>query len=90
VDILSRKDQVDTKNDNKDVQVLKEKLWTRKTMVEVTMLKRNQTMVVLWDALDMNNFYFLFLLFSDFIRILFSFSVSFLLNNEEAHDKEVT
>jgi len=40
-DILSRKDQVDTKNDNKDVQVLKEKLWTRKTMAEVTMLKRN-------------------------------------------------
>ena len=30
--------------------------------------------IVLWDALDMNNFYFLFLLFSDFIRILFSFS----------------
>jgi len=38
--------------------------------------------------LDMNNFYFLFLLFSDFIRILFSFS--FLLDNEEARDKEVT
>jgi len=32
---------------------------------------------VLWDALDMNNFYFLFLLFSDFIGILFSFSFSF-------------
>ena len=30
--------------------------------------------LVLWDALDMNNFYFLFLLFSDFIGILFSFS----------------
>ena len=45
---------------------------------------------VLWDALNMNNFYFLFLLFSDFIGILFSFSFSFLLNNEEACDKEVT
>jgi len=43
-DILSRKDQVDTKNNNKDVQVLKEKLWMRRTIAEVTMLKRNQTM----------------------------------------------
>ena len=31
---------------------------------------------VLWDALDRNHFYFL--LFSDFIRILFFFSFSFL------------
>jgi len=43
---------------------------------------------MLWDALDMNNFYFLFLLFSDFIGILFSFS--FLLDDEEARDIEVT
>jgi len=34
-------------------------------------------LMLLWDALDMNNFYFLFLLFSDFIRILFSFSFLF-------------
>jgi len=39
------------KNDNKDVQVLKEDLWTR-TMVEVTMLKRNQTMVNNLDILE--------------------------------------
>jgi len=45
---------------------------------------------VLWDALDMNNFYFLFLLFSDFIGILFSFPFLFLLDNEEAHDTAVT
>jgi len=45
---------------------------------------------MLWDALDMNNFYFLFLLFSDFIGILFSFSFSFLLDNEEARDTAVT
>ena len=38
--ILSRKDQVNTKKDNKDVQLLKEELWTRKTTAEVTMLKR--------------------------------------------------
>jgi len=43
VDIFSRKDQVDTKKDNKDVQLLKEELWTRKTTAEVTMLKRNKT-----------------------------------------------
>ena len=29
-DILSRKDQVDTKEDNKDVQLLKDEIWTRK------------------------------------------------------------
>ena len=28
------------KEDNKDVQVLKEELWTRRTIVEVTMLKK--------------------------------------------------
>jgi len=27
VDILSRKDQVNTKEDNKDIQLLKEELW---------------------------------------------------------------
>ena len=49
VDILSRKDQVDTKDDNKDVQVLKEELWTRKTTAEVMMLKKNQAI----DNLDL-------------------------------------
>jgi len=40
----------------------------------------------------MNNFYFLFTLFSDFIGILFSFSFSFsfLLDDEEARDTAVT
>ena len=33
------------KNNNKDVQVLKEKLQTRKTIVEVTTLKKNQIIV---------------------------------------------
>jgi len=31
-DILSRKDQVDTWKDNKDVKMLKEELWTRSVM----------------------------------------------------------
>ena len=43
IDILSRKDQVNTKKDNKDVQLLKEELWSRKTIAEVTMLKRTTT-----------------------------------------------
>jgi len=38
----------------------------------------------------MNNFYFLFLLFSDFIGIFFSFSFLFLLDDEEARDITVT
>jgi len=29
-DILSRKDLVDTKEDNKDIQLLKDKMWSRK------------------------------------------------------------
>ena len=36
-----------------------------------------QYMSLLWDTLDRNNFYFLFLLFSDFIGILFLFLFSF-------------
>jgi len=39
-DILSRKEQVNTKEDNKDVQLLKDEIWTRKTMVKITMLGR--------------------------------------------------
>ena len=37
-DILSWKDQVNTKEDNKDMQILKNKMWTRKTTAKVTML----------------------------------------------------
>jgi len=40
MDILSRKDQVNTKEDNKNVQILKEELWTRRTTAKVTILKR--------------------------------------------------
>ena len=39
--ILFRKDQVDTKEDNKDVQMLKNKLWTRKVITEAEV-------VVIW------------------------------------------
>jgi len=60
---------------------------TKKKFLWKQNLKRE---VLLWDTLNMNNFYFLFLLFSDFIEILFSFSFSFLLDNEEARDTAVT
>ena len=39
-DILSRKDQVNTKEDNKDVQLLKDEIWTRRTTAKVAMLGR--------------------------------------------------
>ena len=39
-DILSRKDQVNMKEDNKDVQLLKNEMWTRKTTARITMLGR--------------------------------------------------
>ena len=41
-DILSRKDQINMQSDNKDVQMLKKELWTRRTTAEITMLKRNK------------------------------------------------
>ena len=34
-DILSRKDQVDTKEDNKDVQLLKDEIWSRKIVGKI-------------------------------------------------------
>ena len=37
-DILSRKDQVNTKEDNKDVQLLKNEIWTRRTTAKIMML----------------------------------------------------
>jgi len=39
-DILSRKDQVNMKEDNKDVQLLKEELWSRRTTAEIAMIGR--------------------------------------------------
>jgi len=42
-DILSRRDQVDTKEDNKDVQILKEEIWTRQQITaKVMIIQRNQ------------------------------------------------
>jgi len=33
---------VNTQDDNKDVQMLKDKLWTKRTIVEVTILQRKE------------------------------------------------
>jgi len=38
-----RKNQVNTKEDNKDVQLLKDEMWTRKTTVKIMMLGRKTT-----------------------------------------------
>ena len=38
VDILSRKNQMNTQDNNKNVQMLKEELWTKKIIAEVTVL----------------------------------------------------
>jgi len=38
VDILLGKGQVNTQDNNKDVQMLKEELWTRRMTTEVTVL----------------------------------------------------
>ena len=42
-DILSKKEQVNMKEDNKDVQLLKDKMWTRRTTAKITMLGRKAT-----------------------------------------------
>jgi len=39
-DILSRKDQVNTKEDNKDVQLFKDEMWTRRTTARIMILGR--------------------------------------------------
>jgi len=38
-----RKDQVNTKEDNKDVQLLKEELWSRRMTAEITMMGKKTT-----------------------------------------------
>jgi len=39
-DILSKKDQVNMKEDNKNIQLLKEGLWSRRMTAEITMIER--------------------------------------------------
>jgi len=42
-DILSRKDQVNTKEDNNDIQLLKKGLWSRRMTAEITIIGRKMT-----------------------------------------------
>jgi len=44
VDILPRKDQVDTMENNKDIKMLKDKLWIRQVSIEaeVVIIRENQ------------------------------------------------
>ena len=43
VDILSRKNHINTTNDNKDIQMLKDEMWTRRQIsAEVKIIQRNQ------------------------------------------------
>ena len=42
-DIFSRKDQVNMKEDNKNIQLLKDKMWLRRTTAKITMLERKMT-----------------------------------------------
>ena len=41
---MLRKNQVDTQEDNKDVKILKEELWTRRITAKITMLKRYKSL----------------------------------------------
>ena len=41
---MLRKNQVDTQEDNKDVKILKEELWTRRTTAKIMMLKRYKSL----------------------------------------------
>jgi len=43
-DILSRKDQIDTKKDNKDVQLLKDKMWSRKIVGKIRIFDNRKVM----------------------------------------------
>ena len=42
-DVLLRKDHIDTKDDNKDIQMLKENMWTKRQItVEIKIIQRSQ------------------------------------------------
>ena len=59
VDILSRKDLADTKDDDKNIKMLKDELWTRKINIEVEVIvfKGNQLVeeTILLDEIWKNN-----------------------------------
>ena len=56
---MSRKDQVDTKENNKDIKILKDELWKKRlvTEVEIAMFRENQMMkeTILLEKIWKNN-----------------------------------
>ena len=55
---LSRKDQVNIKEDNKNILMLKEEIWTkRQIMAEVTLIRKNQKVekTTLLEKIQRNN-----------------------------------
>ena len=58
VNVLSRKDQVDTIDDNRNVKLLKDELWIRqiKTEVEVVIIRKSQVIeeITLLDEIQRN------------------------------------
>ena len=52
-DVLSRKDHINTTEDNKDVQMLKDEIWTRgQITAEINMIQRNQVVTENSDLLE--------------------------------------
>jgi len=45
-DILLRKDQVDMMEDNKNIKILKDKLWTRSMSIEAEVVMFRETQIV--------------------------------------------
>jgi len=45
-DVLSRKDQVDTMNDNRDIKLLKNELWMRQMKIEAKVMIIRKSQVV--------------------------------------------
>ena len=58
-DILSRKNQVNTKEDNKDIKMLKDKIWKRRqtTEVEIVIFEGNKVVeeTTLLEEIQKNN-----------------------------------
>ena len=58
-DILSRKDQVDTKDNNKNIKMLKDKLWTWRFNIEaeIVIFRENQVVeeTILLEEIQKNN-----------------------------------
>ena len=59
MDILSRKDQVDMKDDDKNIKMLKDKLWIRRisTEAKIAMFRENQIVeeTILLEEIQKNN-----------------------------------